>query len=63
MGTGDWGRSLLYLCYEESVLIDILCVRYELATELEKQYGNIGYSVRPSERNKGYARQMLRHAL
>lgn len=62
-GNGDWGKSLLLLCYDESVLIGILCVRYELTAELEAQYGNIGYSVRPYERNKGYAKQMLCYAL
>lgn len=63
IGNGDWGKSLLLLCYDESILIGILCVRYELTVELETQYGNVGYSVRPSERNKGYAKQMLRYAL
>lgn len=31
--------------------------------ELEKQFGNIGYSVRPSKRNQGYATQMLQYGL
>ena len=27
------------------------------------KYGNIGYGVRPTERKKGYATQMLKYAL
>ena len=63
IGNCNWGKSLLLLCLEESKLIGILCIRYCLTKELEKQYGNIGYSVRPSERNQGYATRMLLHGL
>ena len=62
-GNNDWGKSLLLLCLKESRLIGILCIRYCLTKELEKQYGNIGYSVRPSERNQGYATKMLQFGL
>ena len=31
--------------------------------ELSEKNGDIGYGVRPSERNKGYATAMLRYAL
>ena len=30
---------------------------------MNKKYGDIGYGVRPSQRRKGYATQMLRYAL
>ncbi|MGN1156349.1 MAG: GNAT family N-acetyltransferase [Agathobacter sp.] len=63
IGHGDWGKSLLLLCYDEHSIVGILVIRYEPSPELEKLYGNIGYGVRPSERNKGYATQMLRYAL
>ncbi len=63
--TGDevWGKSLLYLCFDGERLIGLLSIRYELPKELSEKYGDIGYGVRPSERNKGYATYMLRHAL
>lgn len=60
---GDWGRSLLLLCHDDDEIVGILCIRNELSKELEAIYGNIGYSVRDSKRRRGYATQMLRHAL
>ena len=59
----DWGRSLLYLAFDEERLIGLLSIRYELPAKLTDIYGDIGYGVRPSERNKGYATEMLRYAL
>ena len=45
-------------------MIGVLDVRHELTTDFLREYGgNIGYAVRPSERKKGYASQMLRLAL
>ncbi|MBR0461717.1 MAG: GNAT family N-acetyltransferase [Erysipelotrichaceae bacterium] len=63
--TGDstFGRSLLYLCFDEDRLVGLLSIRYELPEELRNKYGDIGYGVRPSQRNKGYATAMLKHAL
>lgn len=63
--TGDeaWGKSRLYLCFDDERLIGLLSIRYELPEALANRYGHIGYGVRPSERKKGYATAMLRHAL
>ena len=63
--TGDdaWGKSLLHLCFEQGKLIGLLSIRYELPEALTQIYGDIGYGVRPSERNQGYATRMLRDAL
>ena len=41
----------------------MLQVRHELNEYLRKFAGHIGYSVRPTERRKGYAVNMLRQAL
>ena len=46
-----WGKSLLYLCMNESTLIGLLSIRYSLPERLTDIYGDIGYGVRPSERN------------
>lgn len=63
--TGDdtYGKSLLLLCFEGNRLIGLLSVRYELPQSLSERIGDIGYGVRPSERRKGYATAMLKHAL
>ena len=63
VGDEQWGKSLLYLCFDNNKLIGLLSIRYELPKNLTKIYGDIGYGVRPSERNKGYATTMLHYAL
>ena len=63
VGDNEWGKSLLYLCFDEMKLVGLLSVRYELSKTLSEKYGDIGYGVRPSERRKGYATAMLRYAL
>ena len=44
-------------------LVGMLQVRHYFNEYLEKYAGHIGYSVRPSERRKGEAKEMLRLAL
>lgn len=44
-------------------LVGMIQVRHYFNEYLEKYAGHIGYSVRPSERRKGYATKMLRSTL
>jgi predicted acetyltransferase len=62
-GDAAWGRSLICLCFDQDQLIGLMSIRYELPASLSEKMGDIGYGVRPSQRNKGYATMMLRHAL
>ncbi|MBQ6606985.1 MAG: GNAT family N-acetyltransferase [Firmicutes bacterium] len=60
----DWGRYYLYLAFDDSDrLIGLLHIRFDLSCALREEYGDIGYGVRPAERRKGYATEMLRYAL
>ena len=60
----DWGKSITYLVFDNNEkLIGLLNIRYELNEKMTMKYGNIGYGVRPTERKKGYATQMLKYAL
>lgn len=58
-----WGKSYTYLVFDNKKLIGLLSIRHGLSEELAQIYGHIGYGVRPSERQKGYATKMLKYAL
>ena len=61
---GDIPRSTFFVIREcDNKIVGMCNIRHKLNDFLLKEYGNIGYSVRPTERNKGYANQILHLAL
>ena len=58
-----WVPASTYWLVRDEILIGTCNLRHELNDFLENYGGHIGYSVRPSQRNKGYGTQMLRFAL
>ena len=55
--------QFLFVRKSDNKLVGMIQVRHRFNEFLEKYAGHIGYSVRPSERCKGYAKEMLRMTL
>ncbi len=52
----------LFVVHGERIVGEVY-LRFGLTPELEEDGGNVGYQIRPTERNKGYATEALRLAL
>lgn len=58
-----WVRSTQFVLISENRVLGVLQVRHSFNDFLRLYGGHIGYSVRPTERRKGYATLMLQKAL
>lgn len=59
----DWVITDTFFAMDESArIVGIIDLRHTL-NDFLKDFGNCGYSVRPTERRKGYATEMLRQIL
>ncbi|NIK79462.1 putative acetyltransferase [Paenibacillus castaneae] len=55
--------STFWLVAEDQKIIGAVNIRYRLTEHLLQSGGHIGYGIRPSERQKGYATKLLALAL
>lgn len=55
----DWVPAVQFVGFENEKAVGFLNLRLRLSDYLLQQGGHIGYSVRPLERGKGYAKDML----
>ena len=60
---GAWGNVLLVLRKSDMKMVGCMQVHNVLTDSMKKYTGHVGYSVRPTERKKGYAKRMLAKAL
>lgn len=51
--------QFLFIRKKDDKLVGMIQVRHYFNDYLEQYAGNIGYSIRPTERRKGYAKKML----
>ncbi len=58
-----WVPSSSRFLFDGERILGVLNLRHWLTDSLLQFGGHVGYSVRPSERRKGYGTQLLKHAM
>ena len=61
--TGGYPLTITYWCIEDGRFIGECQIRPKLKGGDLRRIGNVGYSVRPSERGKGHGRKILAYAV
>lgn len=59
---GAWGNVIMAVRKSDNKVVGFFQAHDVLSERMKKYTGHVGYSVRPSERNKGYATQLLAKA-
>ena len=60
---GAWGNVIMVFRKSDMKMVGCMQVHNVLTQRMKDFTGHVGYSVRPSERKKGYAKRMLAKAL
>lgn len=58
-----WMKSSTYWLIDEEQVIGVVNIRHELNDHLYREGGHIVYGIRPTQRQRGYATEILRLAL
>ncbi len=59
----DIAPQTTYWLTRDDLLVGYVNIRHRLTPALEQEGGNINYTIRPSERGKGYGKQLLALAI
>ena len=61
--TPEWVTGEVYFAMIDNMIVGTIAIRHYLNKILLNSGGHIGYGIRPTERHKGYGKQMLALAL
>jgi predicted acetyltransferase len=56
---GHVRQTTFWLVRDGQILLGSLRLRHDLTPEVEREHGQIGYDIRPSQRGKGYGTRQL----
>lgn len=59
----DWVETSTLFYFNDNAIVGAVNIRYQLNESLTRIGGHVGYGVAQSQRGKGYAKDMLGHAL